>query len=400
MRNDDYRYGQRYLFPLSQITEEEIFNAYYDCIKHKRRSKAAVEFELDYEENLLKLLDEINTFSYKPHPYSVFVIDKPVKREVFAASFRDRIVHHLIYNAINPYIEKRLIYDCYACRVGKGTHFGIERLRHFMASSTDNWKREAWCLKLDIKGFFMSIDRTILWVKLRDYLCSVYKEDNLLLYISLIETVIFTDPTDNCIFRSPISSWNGLPQSKSLFSADRDCGLPIGNLTSQLMANFYMSFLDHYIKHDKGISMYGRYVDDFFLIHEDKDYLKSSLHDIASFLNDELHLELNYKKTILQPVSYGLKFLGTVIEPMHMNMSRRIISGFNNKIMEINKEVEDHKLSKTEMQKSISSINSYLGLLAHYDTYGLRKSSISKLDERYKKRVKPSSDYCKIVLSN
>ncbi len=384
---EDYRNGQLYLVPPEAITEEELFAAYFDCLKHKRHSRAALEFELDLEHNLFGLLSDINSFAYVPDRYSVFIIDKPVKREVFAASFKDRIVHHLIVNAINPFIEKRLIYDCYANRKGKGTHFGIERLRHFMASSTNNWKEEAWCLKLDIKGFFMSIDRTVLWKKLRDYLLAVYSHGNLPIIMYLLENILFTDPTQECRFCSPSSKWRGLDPSKSLFVAEKGFGLPIGNLTSQIMANFYLSFLDHYVKHGLGIEMYGRYVDDFFLIHRDKEYLKECLHGIERFLDVELHLRLNPKKVYLQPVNHGVKFLGVVIEPGHMNVARRTVSNFKKTIDSTNFAVNDHRQSKSEVQKSIASINSYLGLFSHYDTFSVRNREIDRLDARFAKRV-------------
>lgn len=393
---DDYRKGLLYLVPPATITEEELFTAYFDCLKHKRHSRAALEFELDLEHNLFGLLDEVNSFSYSPERYSVFIIDKPVKREVFAASFRDRIVHHLIVNAINPFIEKRLIYDCYACRVGKGTHFGIERLRHFMASSTDNWKEEAWCLKLDIKGFFMSIDRMVLWKKLRDYLLAVYPHENLPIIMYLLETVLFTDPTQGCWFCSPSSKWMDLDPSKSLFVAEKSFGLPIGNLTSQIMANFYLSFLDHYVKHDLGIEMYGRYVDDFFLIHRDKDYLKKCLHSIEYFLHDELHLGLNPKKVYLQPVNHGVKFLGVVVEPGHTNVARRTVSNFRKAVDSINNMVGDHRQSKSEVQKSIASINSYLGLLSHYNTFSVRSLWIDRFDFRFARRIEKNSKVSRI----
>ncbi len=394
---DDYRNGQLYLVPPVPITEEELFTAYFGCLKHKRHSKAALEFELDLEHNLFWLLDEINSFSYRPSPYSVFIIDKPVKREVFAASFRDRIVHHLVVNAINPFIEKRLIYDCYANRKGKGTHFGIERLRHFMASSTDNWRKEAWLLKLDIKGFFMSMDKAILWRKLKNHLLSVYPYGNLPIIMYLLESIMFTDPTQGCRFRSPSSKWNGLDPSKSLFVAEKGFGLPIGNLTSQIMANFYMSYLDHFVKHDLGIEMYGRYVDDFFLIHTDKSYLKECLHGIVRFLDEELHLGLNPQKVCLQPVSHGSKFLGVLVEPGHMNVARRTVSNFKGAIDSTNSMVKDHRQSKMEIQRSIASINSYLGLLSHFNTFSMRDGEMDRLDARFAKRVEKDSNVRKIT---
>lgn len=386
--DEAYKNGQLYLFAPALITKEELFEAYYACLKHKRYSRSAMEFSLDIEHNLFELLDEINNFTYKPSPYNVFIIDYPVKREVFAASFRDRIVHHLVVNAINPYMEKRLIYDCYACRVGKGTHFGINRLRHFMASSTNNWKEESWCLKLDIKGFFMSIDRQILWTRLKKYLLEVYKNENLPIILYLLEQIIFTEPTLNCKFCSPGWKWDGLASAKSLFLAPKGKGLPIGNLTSQIMANFYLSVLDHFVKHDLGIKMYGRYVDDFFLIHKDKEYLKQCLQEISGYLERELGLRLAEKKVMLQRVRHGVKFLGVVVEPGHVNASRRTVRRFYGSVLRVSAQARDHRQSKAQMQKAVASINSYLGILGHWDTVRVRLCGLQALDWRFLRRVR------------
>lgn len=380
------------LFEPPKITTDQLFEAYYSCRKHKRNTKQAIEFETDLETNLIQLMDDINDETYEVGPSTVFVIDNPIKQEVFAAGFRDRIVHHLVINMINPIIEKRLIYDCYACRIGKGTHFGIERLSHFMRSATENWSRQAWVLKLDVKGFFMSIDKKILWKRLRRFLIDNYRNDNLPIILGLCEQIIFNDPTVGCVFRSPRSKWESLASSKSLFKARKNCGLPIGNLTSQVFANFYMSFLDHYIKHDLGIRYYGRYVDDFFLIHDDKKYLIECRDRIELFLSKELHLKLSPSKQYLQPVSKGCRFLGVMIRPGRTLVSRRTVSNFRRTIDSMNLLTEDHKPDMKEMRDFRSSVNSYLGIMGHYDSFRVRKKIVSRLDNRVWKRIIISDD--------
>ena len=211
---------------------EDIFNAYFSCRANKRNTKGAIEFEEYYERNLLELLDEINERRYIISPSIAFIVDKPVIREIFAASFRDRIVHHLLIGKINSTIEKRLIYDCYACRVGNGTHFGINRLRHFILSATDNYQKEAVILKLDIKSFFMNISKDILWNKLEAFLVENYREKDLGLILYLARMIVYHDSTDSCMFRCPKEKWNALPVHESLFHAKEGFGLPIGNLTS------------------------------------------------------------------------------------------------------------------------------------------------------------------------
>ncbi len=386
------------LFIDEPITIEELFEAYYDCRKNKRTTASALSFELDLEHNLAVLLSDINNFTYQPQPYNCFIINNPTVREVFAASFRDRIVHHLVINAVNPILEKRLIRDAYACRVGKGSHMAIERLRHFMASSTNNWKDEAWCLKLDIASFFASIDRDLLFSRLSDYLERNYMKDNYRVIMYLIEKILLTEPTENVRFVSPRNMWSRLPLSKSLFNAPKGKGLPIGNLTSQVFANFYMAPLDHYIKHDLGIKMYGRYVDDFFLIHKDKEYLKMCLEKIREFLSSELKLSLSAGKVVLQRVNHGIEFLGVRIEEGHINMKRRTEHNFRSVIKRYNEMSHSHKLYFKERKKLLSSVNSYLGIMRHYNTFKRRVELMSLLEPRILSLFRMHTGYRKITL--
>ena len=138
----------------------KLFTAYYDCRKNKRNTASAIKFELDYESNLIRLHEEIMNRTYTIGKSIAFIVDRPVKREIFAGEFRDRIVHHFIMSELNPIFESLFIHDSYSCRVGKGTSFGINRMQKFIRASSDNYRSEAWILKLDISGFFMSIDRT------------------------------------------------------------------------------------------------------------------------------------------------------------------------------------------------------------------------------------------------
>src|SRR3989339_284296 len=135
-----------------------------------RNKKDVVKFEVNYERNLFVLAEEILDGKYQPGVSSCFIVKKPVKREIFAASFRDRIVHHLIYNYINPLFERSFINDSYSCRIGKGTSYGIKRLNHFIRSCSENYQKDCYILKLDIKGYFMSINKNILHEKIKETL--------------------------------------------------------------------------------------------------------------------------------------------------------------------------------------------------------------------------------------
>lgn len=243
----------------------DLFQAYYDARKNKRSTINALAFEINYESKLFELCEEIKSRKYEISRSICFISFEPVQREVFAADFRDRIVHHLIYNYINPYFERLFINDSYSCRVGKGTSCGIKRMDHFIRSCSRNYKKDCWILKMDIKGYFMSMDRNILYKKVERILACFGTKSNLDidLILFLVRKVVFHDPTKNCVIRGTKDDWIGLPKSKSLFFAGKDKGFPIGNLTSQLFGNIYLNDLDCFVKYRLGFKHYGRYVDDF-----------------------------------------------------------------------------------------------------------------------------------------
>ncbi|MEY2950047.1 MAG: hypothetical protein RLZZ248_1248 [Bacteroidota bacterium] len=381
-----------------EVALVEIFESYLQCRKNKRYTANAIAFEIDYEHNLINLWREINAGTYKPNRSIAFIIDQAVKREIFAADFRDRVVHHYIIKKLNPLFEKQFIIDSYACRVGKGTHFGIQRINRFIRKCSQNYSEDCFILKLDIKGFFMHIDRSILYAGLKEFITQKYNGDDKIKLLELVKINVFNDPTDNCIKKSSAKKWKGLPQSKSLFHSPSGSGLPIGNLTSQIFANFYMDKFDHFIKHNLGIKYYGRYVDDFVIVHEDKEYLKRLIGIIKIFLKVELRLDIHPKKIYLQHYTKGVSFLGTFIKPNRIYIGKRTKGNFYKAILRQNEITKKYKPTIEEQVKFQSSMNSYLGIMKHYNTYKLRKKMIWKyLRSYWWNVVYLSGGYAKLV---
>ena len=356
-----------------KIPLEDIFTAYYECRKNKRNKTGALQFEVDLEKNLVELWEEINNGTWNPRPSTVFIVEKPVTREIFAAAFRDRIVHHLVIGRLNSLFEKKFIYDSYSCRKGKGTHFGISRAIKFVRR-----QETGWVLKLDIRGYFMSINRNILNKKLEYLINKNYHGYDKKRIKELCKIIVFNNPANNCIYHSPLSLWGKLPKDKSLFTAKKDCGLPIGNLTSQVFANFYLNEFDHFIKKDCGITEYGRYVDDFIIVHHSKEFLKKLIPVIQNYLKYNLGLVLHSKKIYLQPCRNGVKFLGSFIKPSHIVSNHRTVNNFKSALYKFNKLVKNHKPDRDELTSFISSVNSYLGILKHYKTYRQRQYIVKK----------------------
>ena len=370
-----------------ELTLDEVFEAYFECRKTKRYSKGALQYEVNYEENLIKLYEALKSRTLRLGRYSCFIVTDPVRREIFAAPFAERIVHHILIRRLNPAFEKYFIRDSYACRKGKGTHAAIRKAEHDIKSASRNGKMEAWVLKLDIQGFFMNIDRSILWHRLEQFIDTNRPPDSVDFEKYLARTIIFNEPIKSCIMRSPKKAWALLPDDKSLFTAKPNCGLPIGNLTSQVFANFYLSPFDHYIKHTLGCHRYVRYVDDCIFISSYKEYLNALIPRVERFLQKELHLKLHPRKIYLQEVHNGVPFLGTFITPFYTLCCRRIKNNFVTSLKKWSDIADDHKLKRKEKYDCLSSVNSYLCTMKHYKTYRFRKKQV----ERYfKKRLQSS----------
>ena len=297
----------------------DIFTAYYCARQNKRNTSSQVRFERSLSDNLIALYTDIIRDHYRVGRSMCFVVKDPVFREVFAASFRDRIVHHLLYNWLVPVFEPTFIYDSYSCRKGKGTHFGVNRLEHHIRSCSDNYKRPCHILKLDIEGYFMSIDRQKLYdlivSRLSSYSVRYKCPFDISLALRLLSLVIFNDPIRGCYRKGKISDWDKIPHSKSLFYAKPGCGLPIGNLTSQLFSNIYLSGLDNYVKRDLKFRHYGRYVDDFYLVSNFRDELLSAIPLIREFLSSSLGLCLHPRKIHITTAEKGVRYLGNVLKP-------------------------------------------------------------------------------------
>jgi RNA-directed DNA polymerase len=371
----------------------DLFTAYYDARQNKRNTKSALLFERNYESHLLELYENIINRTYEIKPSVCFINYAPVQREIFAAHFSDRIVHHLVYNYISPIFERVFINDSYSCRTSKGTSFGIKRVNHFIKACSDNYQKDCYILKLDIKGYFMAINRQLLFEKtihiLEKFRERTFKQidGSLLIWKQtfdfetvnyLLEKIIFNNPVDNYLLKGSLKNWDGLPASKSLFHSDIGCGLPIGNLTSQLFSNIYLNDFDHWIYYKKGCKYFGRYVDDFFVVHNDKEFLKDLIPKIKTYLKENLTLELHPKKIYLQHYSKGVKFLGAVIKPHRIYIANRTKGNFYEAIEKQNIIARDHKPTKEEQKAFLSSMNSYLGIIKHYKSFKLRKEMISK----------------------
>ena len=372
---------------------EEVFKAYEDCLRHKRNSPNAIKFMLNSNENVIQLCDELNNYSYEIGQSIVFIITYPKCREVFAADFKDRIVHHLVINELMPYFEDYFIKESFSCMKGRGTLYGVKTMAKYMQECSNDYTIPTYILKMDMQSFFMTIDKELLSEFLDDFIVYNYPNNRKKECLRwLCRKIIMHHPEHNCIRQCNIEKWNLLEKGKSLFDTEEGKGLAIGNLTSQMFANFFMTLLDYYIKYALGFKYYGRYVDDFLLYHNDKEYIPK----IKSYAKNVLKLNVHPNKIYMQEVKHGVKFIGADIMPNRIYCGNRTIGEFYNKLLTKYRHYDENKL-----EEFVSSVNSYLGYMKHYSTYNMRKEVFnSDLMKEWKDYIIIDKNLLKINIPN
>lgn len=343
---------------VDQYSYRDILEAYLDCRKHKRTTVTAISYEVNFEQSLMQLLDEINNGTYKIGRTRAFVVSWPKAREIWAALFRDRIVHHLVCRDLQPYFEARFIEDTFACIPGRGTLEASKRVEKFARSATQNWSRQAWVLQIDIANFFVSIRRDILWQILEKQI------GNTSLTARLARQIAYHDPTKNPIVK-PGTDFSLVPKHKSLWHCPKGQGLPIGNLTSQFFANVYLDGLDKFIKHSLKVKWYARYVDDAVLISHNREQLYEWKDAIDLWLQSNRALHLHPDKVRVAPISAGIDFVGRTIKPFYCYPRKMTCNSAMITANLLRKYPTNRKL--------FNSLNSYIGLLCQGKSYKLRR---------------------------
>jgi RNA-directed DNA polymerase len=294
------------------------------CARRKRGRPDAIAFRMRYGEEVLSLAARLQSGRYRPEPGWVLVTEQPKPREIHAAPFRDRVVHHLLHELLEPRFERRFIADSFACRRGKGTHAAALRLQDHLWRASRHGRVRAWGLQMDIRSFFCSIHRPTLLA----LLSKGFSAEELLApppsIWRLLEAVVQHDPSRTAARRGPAESFARVPPAKRLGSRGPEYGLPIGNLTSQFFANVYLDALDQFVKRTLGAKHYVRYVDDFVLIHRDPAVLWAWEKEIRSFLSRRLRLELHPVAALLE-AARGIDFVGYIVRPRYLLPRRRVV---------------------------------------------------------------------------
>lgn len=367
----------------------DLYVAFEDAARRKHKMSYVVHFERNLADYLNDLCDDLLNRRYKALPSKCFVVDYPKKREVFAAMFRDRIVHHLYFHYAHQMFERTFIADSYSCIKGRGTLYGINRLRKHIREASLNWQEKAYAMSLDIRGYFMHINREKLLEIASDSLKKMathkvgmtdevpipsgviltpattwneIRDIDFLLWMT--EKIAMLDPMENCIIVGDLHDWDDIDHAKCMRFVEKGLGLPIGNLTSQLYSNVYMNPFDQYVKRELLCRYYGRYVDDSDMIDPDKDWLLKQVPKVREFLADELGLHLHMGKLHVQEIHHGIEFLGTFVKPYRDYVSNKTLERIKSKMQQVD---------LRRIEAANRTIGSYLGILSHTASYNLRR---------------------------
>lgn len=302
------------------ISVENLLVAWKEFIRGKRKKKDVQEFQAHLMDNIFILHKELAVGLYKHSSYYAFKISDPKPRDIHKATVRDRLVHHAIYRRLYRVFDRTWIADSYSCRCGKGTHRAMNRFKAFYYKVSKNNTSTCWVLKCDIRKFFASIDQKIL-------LEIVSKKISDEKTIALIKNIV-----------------------ESFYSTGIGKGLPLGNLTSQMLVNVYMNEFDQFAKHILKAKHYIRYADDFVILSEDRVWLESLLPRIAEFLETRLSLSLHPNKVSIETLASGIDFLGWVHFYDH-----RVLRGSSKRRM----------IRNLNEERKPARIQSYKGLLSH-----------------------------------
>lgn len=308
-----------------------VFRAWRQCRRGKRGTRKAQRYEMGLLDHLVDTAQRLENSTWRPSRACRFVVRHPKPREILAAAFDDRVVHHLLVPWFERLYEPVFIHDSFANRRGKGSHAAVARLQHFLRAGGPARRHY---LQLDIRNFSNSINRRILFGLLRsrverdlrrpgnDARHVPREQAERILWLTRVMRT--GNPAQHAHLQCRAADMACVPPHRKLANAPAETGLPIGNLTSQFFANVYLNELDQFVKHALKATAYVRYVDDLVLVHDRPEQLVEWRGRIEVFLRERLRLELRDSGR-LAPVGNGVDFLGYIVRPDYRLVRRRVV---------------------------------------------------------------------------
>jgi len=337
--------------------------AWQEFLPGKRNKQDVQVFSLHLMDNIIALHEDLKNKIYQHGGYEDFYVNDPKRRHIHKASVRDRLLHHAVYRQLYPFFDKTFIADSFSCRKNKGTHKALDRFTTVARQVNKNNTKTCRILKCDIKQFFASIDHEILLNILKE---RILDRDVFRLLEKIIGSFSSCHPRPD---RGSMDSRLRLPADLPAGRQGRqdrqggndnirNCGLPLGNLTSQLFANAYLNTFDQFIKHQLKIKHYLRYADDFVILSSSERYLQSLVFPVQSFLLNKLKLILHPNKIYLQTLSSGVDWLGWINFPYYRKLRPK---------------TKQRMFERAVLYPQPAVFQSYVGLLSHGNTYKISK---------------------------
>ena len=373
--------------------DEEIkigwLKAYEDCCASKKSSVQCDAYRANYADDLVQLMYEIYNGGYRPSTSTCFCVSRPKVREIFAAAFRDRVVQHWITQRIEPLLEQRFHETgdvSYNCRKGYGTLAAVSKLQADM--SHYGYGEELYVGRFDVRSFFMSVDVEILWSLLEPFVIERYHGADKDVLLRLLRITVFHRPQTDCHKQGDQALFDILEPRKSLFHSQPNIGMAIGNITSQLLCNLYMSFFDEWVLsylRSYGIEdptrHYIRFVDDFVVHSVPAALFRDFRRAAEEWLRDNLRLTLHPDKVYIQPQRHGIKFVGSVLMPGRVYLGNRTVGGLHDALHRLDVACAEMLKAPSydraiRLTHCIQSVNSYLGFMAHTSSYNIRLAMV------------------------
>lgn len=388
----------------------ELYKAYEDCKKRKRSTHNCESFEINEYKNLWYLYVELNTFQYKIGCSTCFIYHEPDTnkyREIFAADFRDRIIQHLLVNRIIDIFENEWTDRSFSCRKNKGILYGVQTLYNDIKEYTNNYTEDCYIINFDIYSFFASLDKQKIFEYLKQLISNNYinisilnkefiNKKDLIYTLYLIRIILYNDPRNNCIFKQPKYFWNNIPPHKSAFHSLKNHYLAVGNITSQLFANIFLSTLEFTLL-SLGY-LCGRYVDDIYVLIK----IINEYHTVESITNnilDNFGLKLQSQKTHIQPYQNGVQFIGRIVKKNRIYLLNKTKGKLLKRIHYFSKTFyEQQYITYKDLEYIVNCINSYFGMMKYCNSYKLRKSIIKRELNYFGKYVYTNKNYSKLVI--
>ena len=377
------------------ITFDSIVEAFYDCIATKKSNKDCIVFMAQYQEQLFQLWEDVCYARYQPSTISVFMKTWPVLREIGAAEFIDRVMQHWWFLRVNPIIEQR--YHSMGdvsknCRKKQGQKAAVDDARR-IAEQHPDW----WVGKFDLKGCFMNVDKQLAWEMMDIFIRDNYTGSDIecLLYINSV--LICHNAQLNYRIKGKTSNWEKIPSDKSLIAQPVGKACPVGDLVSQMLVNFMLSAFDYYVVKVCGYKEFIRFSDDFIIFRPTKEELVTFVPKMQDYLVEQLHQSLHPKKVYIQPIRKGINWIGTVVYPNRIYISNRTRGRMYDAIRRYNAIAEAGK-ALDHVENFAQSMNSYLGMMVHYNTYNIRKKVMYMIHDEWWKYVMFDGHFRKFIV--